>query len=262
MQSIFPILRYDDARGAIRWLCDAFGFVEAFSVPPAGPFVRHAQLRLGTNIVMVGSVRPDDGLRSPGGGEATQGLCAHVADVDAHHERALAAGAHIASAPKDTDFGSREYHARDPEGHPWTFTSYHPFSGEALVRAFYRDIWDRHDASRVPTLLHEDFAFRGSLGSERRGHAEFIAYVDSVHAALGDYRCVLEELVSDGDRAFARMLFTGTHRGEFLGFAPTGKTVSWAGAALFTFREGKIASLWVLGDVHGLRERLAANAAG
>lgn len=65
MQTIFPILRYDDARGAIRALCEHFGFVELFSVPESGPFVRHAQLRLGTNVVMLGSVRPDDGLASP-----------------------------------------------------------------------------------------------------------------------------------------------------------------------------------------------------
>jgi uncharacterized glyoxalase superfamily protein PhnB len=58
MQTIFPILRYDDARAAIRFLCTAFGFAEVFSVPETGPIVRHAQLRLGTNIIMAGSVRP------------------------------------------------------------------------------------------------------------------------------------------------------------------------------------------------------------
>jgi len=37
MQTIFPILRYNDARGAIRSLCESFGFVELFSVPESGP---------------------------------------------------------------------------------------------------------------------------------------------------------------------------------------------------------------------------------
>jgi uncharacterized glyoxalase superfamily protein PhnB len=127
MQTIFPILRYRNARGAIRWLCSAFGFVELFSVPESGPFVRHAQLRLGTNIIMLGSVRPADGMASPRDlGGATQALCVHVADPDAHFERARAAGAEITTPPEDTDFGSREYHVRDLEGHLWTFGTYLP----------------------------------------------------------------------------------------------------------------------------------------
>jgi uncharacterized glyoxalase superfamily protein PhnB len=130
MQTIFPLLRYADARAAIRELCAAFGFVELFSVPPSGPFVRHAQLRLGTNVVMLGSVRADDGLTSPRMlGAVTQALCVFVEDVDAHFERARAAGAEITSPPADTDFGAREYHARDLEGHPWTFGTYRPDVG-------------------------------------------------------------------------------------------------------------------------------------
>jgi uncharacterized glyoxalase superfamily protein PhnB len=127
MQTIFPILRYDDARAAIRSLCASFGFVEMFSVPESGPTVRHAQLRLGTNVIMVGSVRPDDGIATPRGlGVATQALYIYVDDVDAHYERSRSTGAEVTSPPEETDFGSREYHARDVEGHPWTFGTYLP----------------------------------------------------------------------------------------------------------------------------------------
>jgi uncharacterized glyoxalase superfamily protein PhnB len=126
MQAIFPILRYTDARTAIRWLCAAFGFRERFSVPETGEFVRHAQLSLGTNLIMLGSSR-DDGLKSPQTlGAATQALYVYVPDIDEHCERARLAGAEITTPPQDTDFGSREYHVRDPEGHMWTFGSYLP----------------------------------------------------------------------------------------------------------------------------------------
>ena len=127
MQTIFPLLRYKDARGAIRWLCTAFGFVEVFAVPEAGPVVRHAQLRFGTNVIMLGSVRPDDGITSPDElGISTQALCVYVDNVDEHFERARSAGAEIIDPPEDTDFGSREYHTRDLEGHVWTFGTYRP----------------------------------------------------------------------------------------------------------------------------------------
>lgn len=127
MQTIFPLLRYEDARAAIRWLCAAFGFIELFSVPPAGSAVRHAQLRLGTNIVMIGSVRADDGIVSPRTiGKATQALCVFVEDLDAHYQRAVSAGAETSGPPYATDFGAREYHVRDPEGHLWTFGTWRP----------------------------------------------------------------------------------------------------------------------------------------
>ena len=127
MQTIFPILRYNDARAAIGWLCRAFGFTEVFCTPENGSFVRHARLRLGNNLIMVGSVRPDDGIASPCAlGSSTQMLAVHVEDPDAHYERALAAGANILYPPKNTDFGSREYHVADLEGHLWTFGTFLP----------------------------------------------------------------------------------------------------------------------------------------
>jgi uncharacterized glyoxalase superfamily protein PhnB len=130
MQTIFPILCYKDARAAIRCLCAAFGFVELFSVPESGDFVRHAQLKLGTNIILLGSLRPEEPMDTPQTfGAATQGLCVHVDDVDSHFEQARSSGAEILSPPQDTDFGFREYHVRDVEGHPWTFTSYLPDPG-------------------------------------------------------------------------------------------------------------------------------------
>jgi uncharacterized glyoxalase superfamily protein PhnB len=127
MQTIFPILRYNDARAAMQWLCQAFGCVQLFSVPESGSYVRHARLKLGSNLIMVGSVRPGDGIASPTTlGSATQMLAVHVEDPDAHFERARAAGAKVLAPPNDTDFGSREYHVLDLEGHPWTFGTFLP----------------------------------------------------------------------------------------------------------------------------------------
>lgn len=131
-----------------------------------------------------------------------------------------------------------------------------------IVASFYADIWNRGDLSFLAALLAEDFTFRGSLGTGARGHAQFAEYVKSVRGALSDYRCDILDLVGEERRAFARMRFSGLHTGHFLGFAPTGKRVEWAGAALFTLgHDGRIADLWVLGDLHGLTAQLRANEA-
>jgi predicted ester cyclase len=131
-----------------------------------------------------------------------------------------------------------------------------------VVESFYADIWNRHDKSKIPALLCSDFTFRGSLGQARTGHDGFASYVDFVHKALAEYRCDILDLVVEEPKAFARMRFSGIHRGDFFGYPPTGKPVEWAGSALFTFSVDQVADLWVLGDVHGLLQLLDRNAHG
>ena len=129
-----------------------------------------------------------------------------------------------------------------------------------LVTRFYEEVWNRADTSAIPELFHADCVFRGSLGAERRGHEGLADYVREVTGALAGYRSEIEALVVEDERAFAKMRFSGRHTGPFLGFAPTGAEVSWAGAALFQCEGGRIRSLWVLGDLAGLRAQLEAQA--
>jgi steroid delta-isomerase-like uncharacterized protein len=130
-----------------------------------------------------------------------------------------------------------------------------------LVTAFYECIWNAGDLKAVSVLLSEDFLFRSSLGTETRGREHFTDYVQSVHAALADYRCDIEECIAEADRAFAKMRFAGRHVGVFRGYRATGKPVRWAGAALFRFQAGAIAELWVLGDLAALDAVLRDNEA-
>ena len=124
------------------------------------------------------------------------------------------------------------------------------------IRKFYEVLWDNNDKGAIPTLLHQNFTFRGSLGQEKHGHDGFAEYVDMVHKALGDYKCIIEELVAEANKVFAKMTFTGIHQDEFMGFNPTQKRVSWNGCALFTFEGELISDVWVLGDLKTLEEQL------
>ncbi len=125
-----------------------------------------------------------------------------------------------------------------------------------LVEAFYEELWNRGDAAAAPRLLAPALEFRGSTGVGLRGVEPFLGYVRLVRGALAGYRCTIEALVVEGDRAFARMRFAGRHVGRFLGVEATGRDLAWAGAALFEVEGGRIARLWVLGDVDGLKRQL------
>jgi steroid delta-isomerase-like uncharacterized protein len=130
-------------------------------------------------------------------------------------------------------------------------------SVESLVGDFYEAVWNGCDEARAREILSHDVSFRGSLGEERTGAEGFIAYMRQVHAALADYRCTVEDLIASQSRATARVRFEGIHRGELLGFAATGRRITWTGAAFFTAREDRLADIWVLGDLESLRRQLA-----
>ena len=128
--SIYPALRYRDAKAAVEWLQRAFGFEPLMVVPgeAAGEGgVSHAELKLGNGVVMLGSFlgtpapSQDDGI-----GTAPMTIYAVVDDPDAHCERAKSAGAEIIRELENMDYGSREYSARDPEGYIWSFGTYVP----------------------------------------------------------------------------------------------------------------------------------------
>ena len=124
-QTIFPALRYRDATAAIDWLAQAFGFERhAVHTGPDGR-VQHAELSYGGNMIMLGEAGDGrDGRLHEDFGPAW--LYVVVDDPDAHHERAVAAGAQVVRGMADEDYGSRGYTARDPEGNVWSFGTYRP----------------------------------------------------------------------------------------------------------------------------------------
>jgi uncharacterized glyoxalase superfamily protein PhnB len=130
---VWPTLRARDARGLIRFLVDAVGFKET-AVYGEGDHVAHAQLSWPPGGgVMLGSVRESDGEDAWALDPGTFGAYVVVTDdIDALHARLAAAGAEIASPPHETDYGSRDFAIRDPEGNRWSFGTYRgePAPGE------------------------------------------------------------------------------------------------------------------------------------
>ena len=116
--NIFPFMRFADPDAAVEWLSRAFGFEERVVYRSEEGVIQHAESSLGPGIIMLGPGDP-----------ASQGVYVAVEDADAHYERAKAAGAEIVRELEDTDYGSREYTARDLEGHVWSFGTYRPEAG-------------------------------------------------------------------------------------------------------------------------------------
>jgi uncharacterized glyoxalase superfamily protein PhnB len=114
--TVFPALRYRDPRAALDFLVAAFGAEKHAVYANDDGAIVHAEVRFGNGMVMFG------------GGDAAGGEVYVVVDApDALCERARAAGAEITREPNDTDYGSREFGAKDLEGNSWSFGTYQPF---------------------------------------------------------------------------------------------------------------------------------------
>jgi uncharacterized glyoxalase superfamily protein PhnB len=120
---VWPTLRANDARALIRFLVDVVGFEET-AVYGEGDQVDHAQLSWPPGGgVMLGSVRPDEGDRWPLR-PGTFGGYVVTDDPDALYAKVVAAGAEVAQDLNDTDYGSRDFALKDPEGNFWQFGTY------------------------------------------------------------------------------------------------------------------------------------------
>ena len=127
--TVMPALRYSDAKRAVRWLQDAFGFEAGLVVDGDDGRIVHAQLRHGDGMVMVSSAGdgPYDELVAAGGVPSV-GMFVVVDDVIGHCEQAREAGAEIVMEPEPQEYGGELYTCRDFEGFIWSFGSYDPWA--------------------------------------------------------------------------------------------------------------------------------------
>jgi uncharacterized glyoxalase superfamily protein PhnB len=133
--AVIPMLAYENGAAAIDFLVEAFGFDERERWADDDGTIVHAELATGGGTVMLATPSPD--YVSPKrmrelSAEARKmyevpyvidGVLVEVDDIDAHFERAKAAGATMLSEPEDVpEAGVRHYRAEDPEGHRWMFS--------------------------------------------------------------------------------------------------------------------------------------------
>ena len=135
--SITPLLWYADPKAALAWLELAFGFETRLLVTGEAGEVIHAETAYGDGLLMV-TGPPRDKAISPLAFAGRHSASVHVqltSGIDAHCERARAAGAAIGREPADQPYGDRVYACTDLEGHPWSFGQTLAVMGDAQVAA-------------------------------------------------------------------------------------------------------------------------------
>lgn len=129
---IFPAFRYRDPVAAIDWLVSALGF-SLHARYGEGDHVSHAELALGSSMIMLGETADDAFGAMVGAPGENGGKSVYIAveDADVVYEQAVRVGAEILQDLTDRDYGSREFICRDPEGNVWCIGTYWPKAHEA-----------------------------------------------------------------------------------------------------------------------------------
>jgi uncharacterized glyoxalase superfamily protein PhnB len=121
--TIVPQLPYEDIRAALSFLERAFGFREVATsrMVSADGRILHSYVEFGDSMIGIGSQGAHGAVSPKTAGSASQYISVYIDDIDAHYERALAAGARIDRGPHDHAREYRVYEALDLEGHRWRF---------------------------------------------------------------------------------------------------------------------------------------------
>lgn len=126
MTHAIPCLSYLNARASIQWLADAFGAEVRHLFDGPDNTVSHAELWFGSSCVMMGTLKANNMPPHKAGESAVYIVVSSATEVDRLHDSAVKHGAQIVISLRDTDYGSHDFGALDPEGNFWGFGTYAP----------------------------------------------------------------------------------------------------------------------------------------
>jgi steroid delta-isomerase-like uncharacterized protein len=129
---------------------------------------------------------------------------------------------------------------------------------ERLMRRWFEEVWNRQRAEVIEELMAPDAVGYG-LGDAAEGlhgREAFQALHQRFCGAFPDLKVELEDVIVQGDRCAARVLVTGTHRGDHLGFRATGRPVRFPGLVFVRWKDGQLVEGWNQFDFAGMMAQL------
>jgi steroid delta-isomerase-like uncharacterized protein len=127
---------------------------------------------------------------------------------------------------------------------------------ETSHKAVFRrvlEVVNTHDeeliSKAIDETVHPDVLIRTPLPVQATGAQAIMEVFTTLNRAFPDLQITVEDLIEEGDKLVVRNTVTGTHQGEYMGIAPTGKSVTYNEVFIFRFANGRIAETWGVVDV-------------
>lgn len=132
--------------------------------------------------------------------------------------------------------------------------------GTGLIRRFYEDVIGNGQLDLVDELSTDDFVeHEEGLPGQPPGREGIKFFVSAFREAFPDIRPkAIGPTLADGDLEAAHVVLTGTHNGDLMGVAATGKTVEFGGIDIIRVEDGKVAEHWGVTDTMSLMQQVGA----
>ncbi len=132
--------------------------------------------------------------------------------------------------------------------------------GTGLIKRFYEDVIGNGDLALIDELTTEDIVdHEEGLPGQPSGREGVKFFVNAMREAFPDVRLKsIEPMMADGNLEAARTIVAGTHEGELMGVAATGKSVEFESIDIIRVEDGKVAEHWGVTDTMSLMQQLGA----
>ena len=129
---------------------------------------------------------------------------------------------------------------------------------KALVHRYIEEVVNGRNLDLLDEIFAPDFVQYGADPNQVSGVEDLKQFFAMLRSGFPDFQGTKEDLFAEGDKVVLRFTFCGTHQGEFMGIAPTGKQVTMPGIDIFRIANGKIVELWGQEDMLGMMQQLGA----
>jgi steroid delta-isomerase-like uncharacterized protein len=113
-------------------------------------------------------------------------------------------------------------------------------SDVAAIAREYLEAWNRRDWAHYRGMMHPDYSYTGGDGQEQKGPEAGMAVAQMFANAFPDGRIDVQKVLAAGDSAIVEFIGSGTHKGDLMGIAPTGRSLRLPICDLIEVRDGKI----------------------
>lgn len=126
---------------------------------------------------------------------------------------------------------------------------------KAMVRRIFEEVIVKGNLSAVDEIMASNYVYHFP-GQDVKGPEGFKEFVKMMRTAFPDLSMTIEDQIAEGDKVATRETMRGTHKGDFMGIAATGKQVTWKGMVIVHFQDGKEVEAWGSPDNLGLFQQL------
>lgn len=127
---------------------------------------------------------------------------------------------------------------------------------KAIINRFVEEVINRRNLAAADEIVAEDFVELDPLPGQEQGREGLKQVIAMLFAAFPDLWWTVEEQIAEGDKVVSRFIWSGTHKGHFMGVPPTGNQVTVKGVVIDRVVEGEFVESRILMDNLGMLQQL------